>query len=412
MQTRRTVNGFGLTLRIAITVAVTGCLIWVSPVYGLWSVPAWIGLAVALLEWTERLPDRWSLSPHSGVSRLAKFMVDSRERANASIAGMLEGLIGPVALIAPIAGPLAVPMPTPLRITLCALVIAYVASAAVQVVNDASLYNYRDKPKMSRPMALLRALDPIGNAAVVLAILLSTDRDYLSVEQAMVLSSILLLLYPLMGVSDAAHLGSTYAYASSLQDTLNFVRAAYASDIHRLKSAIRARALFTGSETKAALQDVFLQTELIRQLAIDGRTVAAINDAAAAVGAVVRERAPHAHVEYSIDTRAGATTIDPGGLELLERLMLDSVDNAIKAGAPTVRVAIGGKALPHDTFERDIAIVDDGPGYIVPDEFPFGSSLRRLQRQCEAMGGRFLVSSAPTDTRVRAQYLVPRIANT
>jgi carbon monoxide dehydrogenase subunit G len=284
-----------------------------------------------------------------------------------------------------------------------------VASAAVQVVNDASLYNYREKPKMSRVMALGRAIYPLWNAAVALGIFLWTDRAFLSVGQSIMLASLMLLIYPLMGLSDAAHLGSTHAYASSLQDTLDFVRAAYASDIHRLKSSIRARASFTTPETKAALQDVFLQTELIRHLAVQGRAVASIGDVLAAVAVVIRERSRSARVTYIADADVGGITIDPVGLQLLERIVLDTVDNAINASAPSAEVTIRGTELPHSRIALEVVVVDDGPGYDVPNELPFGSSLRQLQRQTERMGGDLSISSAATGTRVTSTFVTPRV---
>lgn len=282
--------------------------------------------------------------------------------------------------------------------------------AAVQVVNDASLYDYRERPRMSRVLAVGRVLYPLWNAAVALALFLSTDRALLSVDQSFAMASILLLIYPLMGLSDAAHLGSTHAYAASVQEILDFVRAAYASDIHRLKSSIRARALFTSAETKAALQDVFLETELIRHLATEGRSVAAIGDALAAVAVVTRERSKTVWTAFLADPGTRALIIDPVGLQLLERITVDTVDNSVRAGAASVTVTVGWHALPNGNVRIEIDVTDDGSGFAVPEQLPFGSSLRQLQYQCVTMGGGLSIESGDAGTKVTATFVVPRMS--
>lgn len=410
VQTRRRVNGAGLALRIALTAIVTASAWWLGPGYALWALPCWCGLVLATLEWTERQVDRWSKAGGGPVAWMASRMSASRLRPHASAAGVLEGVVGPVLMVMPFAGPLAVPMPITLRLINCVCCVLYVASAAVQVVNDASLYDYRERPRMSRALSVGRALYPLWNAAAALTLFLATDRALLSVDQSVAMALILLLIYPLMGLSDAAHLGSTHAYAASVQETLDFVRAAYASDIHRLKSSIRARALFTSPETKSALQDVFLETELIRHLATEGRSVAAIGDALAAVAVVTHERDKTVRAAFLADPDTRALTIDPVGLQLLERITIDTVDNSVRADARSITVTVGWHPLTNGRARIEIDVADDGSGFAVPDEFPFGSSLRQLKRQCVTMGGGLSIESGTAGTTVSATFVVPRMS--
>lgn len=410
VQTRRRVNGAGLGLRIAVTAIVTVSAWWVGPPHVLWAIPCWVGLVLATLEWTERQVDRWSTTGKRPVAWMARRMSAARVRPHASVAGVLESVVGPVLMVAPFAGPFAVPMPNTQRLVSCVCCVLFVASAAVQVVNDASLYDYRERRRMSRVLAVGRVLYPLWNAAVAMALFVSTDRALLSVEQSVAMASILLLIYPLMGLSDAAHLGSTHAYAASVQETLDFVRAAYASDIHRLKSSIRARALFTSSETKAALQDVFLETELIRHLATQGRTVAAVGDALAALEVVIRERSKAVRTVVLADSEVRELVVDPVGLQLLERITVDTVDNSVRSDAKSVTVAVGWSAMTHGRVGIEIDVTDDGSGFAVPDELPFGSSLRQLQRQCVTMGGGLSIESGSAGTTVNATFVVPRMS--
>ena len=431
VEARTGVNGAGLALRAACVLVALTTILWVEdhPVLrAAQFLPIVVGVLLAFLEWREAPIDAMARSANGGVSRTARWLASTRERATASVSGVLEVVIGPLVAGAVFAGPWAAPMPILARVIGLIALTVYVGDTLVQVVTDVGYYNHTGDYRPHPLLVLFRRVLPVLATVVLYALLQTTSSGSLPTWVPAALACALLVVYLVTALADTFHTAALRAHALSLEDALVDARERTTSDIHRLKSTIRAQNSVTKSritrayatsdemtpeqyqdialrEINSAIEEIWLQTELVRVQSAFPTSHLTLQQAVDSYRVALDLRGHSA--EFQVETNDESVLLDAVASDLMRHLVLDLVDNSCNSASPSPRVQVKISTAERNATVREwfVSISDSGPGFIVPSRFPPYSSTRYLQRQCQSAEGSLEIVSTSTGTGATGRFV-------
>lgn len=432
VQARHAVNGTGLKLRLACAVVAFIASWWARerlPLSALLFLPLFLGLGIATVEWLEAPLDRLKLHANPTVSRISNWFTSARERATANISGVLEVAIGPVVAIMAFAGPWAASMPFGARIVGLGALAIFVADTLVQVVNDAGYYNFTGAHDPTPFMVFIRRALPAVVAVVFYVLMRLTPEGMLPEWLPGALASVLLVASLVMIFADALQTSALRAYSLSLSEALIDARTRTTSDVHRLKSTIRAEGAkgqnrlirahgrakdlmpdewlaIAREELQRSMEELWLQAEMLRIQSSFPTSHLTLQQAIDSYLMALDER-DQTTVTFTISPTHREVLLDPVAADVLRHLALDLVDNAWKsqAPAPDIEVRISTEPSGRVTRNWEVTISDNGPGCPIPERFPARSSTRFLQRQCESANGSLSITSTARGTIATSRFI-------
>jgi len=406
------VNGAGLLIRASCFAVLLVCSLLATDhnaFRSLLLLPLAIGLGLAAIEWLATPLDRMAAGSRPLPSRIGRWLASTRERAVASVAGVLEVLVGPLLAGLIFAGPSPAPMGQTMRLVALVALVIFVGNTVVQVTNDPGYYNRLDNMTPKPWLVAFRLALPVLAALVVFALLTTTAPQTLPRSQSLALASLLLFAYVPMGLSDAIQRSALEAHSTSLSDTVVVLRSWLSSDTHRLGSAIKARAVHPGTtvDARRALEDIYFEVEAIRRLTVEERTTLTLGDTLHVCRLILHARGQDATLTFDVAEGLNDTLLDPSGVGILEHLVLDLVDNAAKSQVPQpdVRIRIEATTSGAATRTFEVWISDDGPGFDAAAPPLAGSSTRQLMKQCRGHGGDLTITSTPAGTLAHATFM-------
>ncbi|HEY3718387.1 MAG TPA: hypothetical protein VGL39_28010 [Jatrophihabitantaceae bacterium] len=404
-----TANQVGALVRAVCMITMVACL-WAGAA-DRWRIvqilPAVVGLA---LSWYESKSERlMRLQQRGGPLRLVgSHFLGHKETASATVSGLLEG-VGIVGGALLFAGPWPVTLSGGLRTVALIGLTVYVWIAFGQIATDPGYYNSARPP--GRALVAFRWVLPAFTASVAFLVFCGpSDPPPIRLGTAVALATLLLLLWPYMGVVDLLVRSAQSVAREWLSAVMFDERDNHAEAVHAAKGQMRVRQMLARSDVEHdAYSHALVAIEAARRQVLADRSAAGQTDAAFSelwatyastlVDAAVRDR-------VQVRDRTGGRLMPLSTVQLILYALVDLVGNALRAstdGRVGVSVSLADRS-PH-THWVGIVVEDRGAGYS-PGAIAGDSSMGTLDRMCRYRGGQ--LSVGPSDgggTRVEAAFI-------